>query len=373
MTKRERRSFTDEFKNQMVQLYLNGKPRAEILKEYDIGGSTFDRWTKHHEKTGSFREKDNLSDEQKELIKLRKENQRLLMENDIFKASRADHGTKVDVIRQNAHKYSVSAMCKVLQVNRSSYYYKSTYQEVEDDVEQHVIEIFESNQRVYGTRKIKIELQKKNLTVSRRRIGRLMKKNGLVSTYTVAQYKPFKTKCNEAEIKNELNREFEKAVPLETVVSDLTYVRVGTKWHYICLLVDLFNREIIGQSCGKAKDAALVYRAFASVKSNLHNIRMFHTDRGSEFKNQLIDEVISTFNIQRSLSMKGCPYDNAVSEATFKLVKTEFVKNRRFVSLEHLENELKSYIKWFNEKRIHSTLGYLSPLEYKTIYLNKSV
>jgi Transposase and inactivated derivatives len=100
---------------------------------------------------------------------------------------------------------------------------------------------------------------------------------------------------------------------------------------------------------------------------------MFHTDRGSEFKNQLIDEVISTFNIQRSLSMKGCPYDNAVSEATFKLVKTEFVKNRRFVSLEHLENELKSYIKWFNEKRIHSTLGYLSPLEYKTIYLNKSV
>ncbi|AFV02195.1 IS3 family transposase IS655 [bioreactor metagenome] len=94
MTKRERRSFTDEFKNQMVQLYLNGKPRAEILKEYDIGGSTFDRWTKHHEKTGSFREKDNLSDEQKELIKLRKENQRLLMENDILKQAALIMGRK---------------------------------------------------------------------------------------------------------------------------------------------------------------------------------------------------------------------------------------------------------------------------------------
>ncbi len=94
MTKRERRSFTDEFKNQMVQLYLNGKPRAEILKEYDIGSSAFDRWTKQHKTTGSFREKDNLSDEQKELIKLRKENQRLLMENDILKQAALIMGRK---------------------------------------------------------------------------------------------------------------------------------------------------------------------------------------------------------------------------------------------------------------------------------------
>lgn len=94
MTKRERRSFTDEFKSQMVQLYLNGKPRAEILKEYDIGGSTFDRWTIQYKNTGSFHEKDNLSDEQKELIKLRKENQRLLMENDILKQAALIMGRK---------------------------------------------------------------------------------------------------------------------------------------------------------------------------------------------------------------------------------------------------------------------------------------
>lgn len=162
-------------------------------------------------------------------------------------------------------------------------------------------------------------------------------------------------------------------MPLEAVVNDLTYVRVANKWHYICLLVDVFNREIIGQSCGQAKYAALVYRAFASVKANLYDIKMFHIDRGSEFKKLLIDEVISTFNIQRSLSMKGCPYDNAVSEATFKLVKTEFVKNRRFESLKQLETELISYIKWFNEKRIHSTLGYLNPQEFKIKHLKKSV
>ncbi|MDD4347215.1 MAG: IS3 family transposase, partial [Desulfitobacteriaceae bacterium] len=351
MTKRERRFYTDEFKNQMVQLYLNGKPRMEIIREYDLTPSAFDKWVRQSQSTGSFKESDNRSDEQNELIKLRKENQQLKMENDIFKASSADLRTKVLVIKENAHKYSVSAMCRVLKVNRSTYYYEAKPQVIDDSVEKAVVKIFKDNQRVYGTRKIKVELKKLSMVVSRRRIGRFMKNNGLVSAYTVAQYKPHKTTCNESEIKNELNREFQKDVPLEAVVSDLTYVRVGNRWNYICLLIDLFNREIIGHSCGPAKDAKLVCQAFAKVKGNLFDIQLFHTDRGSEFKNQLIDEVITTFNIKRSLSMKGCPYDNAVSEATYKVIKTEFVRNRHFETIKDLKNQLDEYVSWFNEKR----------------------
>ncbi|WP_412680718.1 IS3 family transposase, partial [Brevibacillus porteri] len=352
MRKRERRSFTDEFKQQMVQLYENGKPRADILKEYDLGASAFDRWVKQSKTTGSFKEKDNRTAEQTELMELRKENQRLKMENDILKQAALIFGRKSLVIRQNAHKYSVSAMCSILKVNRSTYYYESSQQSSSDDeVEQAIIRIFDENQRVYGTRKIKATLQKEGRIVSRRRIGRLMKKNGLVSAYTVAQYKPHKSPCNDSPIQNELNREFTKDEPLEAVVSDLTYVRVANKWHYICLLVDLFNREIIGYSCGTSKDAALVYQAFASVKGDLRQIQLFHTDRGSEFTNRTIGNVIRTFNIKRSLSMKGFPYDNAVAEATFKLIKTEFVKNRRFESLAQLKQELGAYVKWFNETR----------------------
>lgn len=265
-------------------------------------------------------------------------------------------------------------MCNILHVNRSTYYYESSQQpSTDDEVEQAIIRIFEENQRVYGARKIKATLQEQGMIVSRRRIGRLMKKNGLVSVYTVAQYKPHVSSCNDSPIQNELKREFSKEEPLEAVVSDLTYVRVANKWHYICLLVDLFNREIIGHSCGKFKDAALVYQAFASVKGDLRQIQLFHTDRGSEFKNQTIDEVINTFEIKRSLSMKGCPFDNAVAEATFKLIKAEFVNNRQFESLTQLKLELGKYVKWFNETRIHSTLGYLSPLAYKRQALKKSV
>jgi len=85
MTKRERRTYTEEFKNQMVQLYLNEKPRQEIIKEYDLTPSTFDKWLKQSQTSGSFKEKDNRSPEETELLKLKKENQQLKMENDILK------------------------------------------------------------------------------------------------------------------------------------------------------------------------------------------------------------------------------------------------------------------------------------------------
>ena len=94
MTKRERRTYTEEFKNQMVQLYLNEKPRHEIIKEYDLTPSTFDKWLKQSQSSGSFKEKDNRSPEANELLKLKKENQQLKMENDILKQAALILGRK---------------------------------------------------------------------------------------------------------------------------------------------------------------------------------------------------------------------------------------------------------------------------------------
>jgi putative transposase len=277
------------------------------------------------------------------------------------------------VIRNNQHKYSISAMCKVLQLHRSTYYYEAKERANEDDISSEVIEIFQASRQNYGTRKIKVELKKRGLIVSRRRIGRIMKEHGLVSSYTVAQFKPHTKSCNESEQKNELNREFSQEEEMTAIVSDLTYVRVNQKWHYVCVFVDLFNREIVGCSAGPNKDALLVYRAFASMKGDLRKIQLFHTDRGNEFKNKLIDDALETFEIQRSLSTKGCPYDNAVAEATYKIIKTEFVKGRHFDSLEELTRELHDYVHWFNHIRIHGTLGYVSPVDYKLEHLNKVV
>jgi len=127
-------------------------------------------------------------------------------------------------------------------------------------------------------------------------------------------------------------------------VSDLTYVRVKQNWHYICVLIDLYNREIIGHSAGPKKNAALVHRAFSTVRYNLHELEMFHTDRGKEFDNALINEALDTFGIKRSLSDKGSPNDNAVAEATFKSIKTEFVYGNVFSCQHELDLELFDYV-----------------------------
>lgn len=94
MTKRERRSFTPEFKEQIVKLYLNGKPRVEIIREYDLSASAFDKWVKQHQETGSFNAADNKTPEQKELEELRKRNKQLEMENDILKQAALIMGRK---------------------------------------------------------------------------------------------------------------------------------------------------------------------------------------------------------------------------------------------------------------------------------------
>lgn len=260
-------------------------------------------------------------------------------------------------------------MCKVLKISRSLVYYKPKNKREDKELENEISRIFKESRNNYGSRKIKVELEKIGYQVSLRRIRKYMDLNGLVWNYTVKQFKVHKATCNEDKVENKLNREFNREEKLDVVVSDLTYVNVKGKWNYICLIIDLYNREIIGYAAGKNKTADLVYKAFRKIKSDLRKINIFHTDRGNEFKNKKIDEVLQTFNIERSLSKKGCPYDNAVAEATYKIIKTEFAFNRIFESFEELETELFDYVNWYNNIRIHSSLNYLTPIEYKKVSL----
>lgn len=264
-------------------------------------------------------------------------------------------------------------MCKILNISRSLIYYKRKNKRIDVEIENEIISIFKESRNNYGSRKIKVELQKIGYQVSLRRIRKFMNLNGLVSNYTVKQYKVHKTTCNNEFIDNSLNREFKRNKQMDVIVSDLTYVNVAGKWNYICLILDLFNREIVGYAAGKNKNAELVYKAFSTIKYNLENINIYHTDRGNEFKNKIIDELLDIFNIKRSLSKKGCPYDNAVAEATYKVIKTEFAFNRIFNNFEELELELFDYVNWYNNVRIHGSLDYLTPIEYKNSVLIKIV
>jgi putative transposase len=183
-------------------------------------------------------------------------------------------------------------MCRLPKINRSSVYVESTKRNQVDEMEEEVAKLFYQSHRFYGTRKIQRELRKQNHFLSRRRISRIMRENNLVSVYTKAQYKPQPYPVNEDPVRNKVKRDFNQIEKLQVVAGDLTYVRVNSSWNYVCVLLDLHAREIIGYSCGPRKTAQLVHEAFASVKQSLSRIEFFHTDRGSEFKSYEISALL---------------------------------------------------------------------------------
>ncbi len=174
-------------------------------------------------------------------------------------------------------------MCAVLNLSRSTYYYaiKQAQPKLKEDVLTPLVcRLFRENHGTYGTRKLKGLLLREGYHLETTDWSNHDQPR-LVSVYTVAKYKPKRTPSNEAVIANKLNRSFTKEEERHSIVSDLTYTRVNRQWHYVCLLLDLYNREVIGWSHGPNKTSELVKKAFASVTGDLGKITLSHTDRGS--------------------------------------------------------------------------------------------
>jgi transposase InsO family protein len=258
-------------------------------------------------------------------------------------------------------------MCKLLGIARSTLHYKSTPPKVDTALENAVIEEFRRSRNNYGTRKLQIVLNRRGFVVSRRRIGLIMKKYDLVSNYTLRQQKKSKAAVNEDATANKVEREFNGRKQYEVVVSDLTYVKIAGNWCYLCLLLDLCGRKILGSAVGRKKDAKLVETAFYSVQADLRLIRLFHTDRGSEFKNLVIEQLLDAFGIERSLSAKGAPIDNAVAESMYNIVKTEFVFGSEFADIAEFKLHWFDYVNWYNNIRIHGSLNYLTPQQWHNL------
>lgn len=163
-----------------------------------------------------------------------------------------------------------------------------------------------------------------------------MKEKGLVSKYTCKKHCINTEKSNESTASNQLNRQFKVGQQRKVIVTDLTYMSVKQHWHYLCVIVDVSNRESVRPSTGKHKNAQLIMDVISHIPINLKSVKLFHSNRAKAFDNHLLDECLKELGIQRSLSHKGRSYDNAIAEAAFKTVKTELVSNTIFDSLKQI-------------------------------------
>ena len=194
-----------------------------------------------------------------------------------------------------------------------------------DPYEKDAERVWRDSGKVYGARKIRHALGHEGVTLSRRRINRIMKGNGMAGSCSKAAYRPRPARPNDDPAPDILAREFNGYAPRTHLASDPAYVRVGSSWAYVCLPGDLASRQIAGHSVGVGHDADLVPAAFAALRFPLDEIEVFHTDRGGGFTGERIERMLDVFGITRSLSRPGNPYDNAVVESTNRLVKKELI------------------------------------------------
>jgi transposase InsO family protein len=158
------------------------------------------------------------------------------------------------------------------------------------------------------------------------------------------------------------------AAPNKILAGDITYLKYGNSFLYLAVVLDLFNREVVGWSMGDNLETSLVLRALhsAMLKVGPDAEVIFHSDRGSQYASEAYRRFLNGKNIVPSMSRSGNCYDNAYVESWFGSLKKEWVYRRKFSTKEELRGIVFEYIEtWYNKKRRHSSLGYLSPLEYK--------
>ena len=267
----------------------------------------------------------------------------------------------------NAGRYPVSAQCRILGVPRSTYYHMPASPPAPpapDPIEPDVPGAFGASRGGYGARGPKVALARSGITASRRRICRISREDGPSGAYSGRGPGPSRPAAPPGAA-DALGGGLDGHRPRTHVAAGLAYVRAGSRWCYVCLLVDLCDREAVGCSCGRREDASLVKAAFSDAEFPLTGIEVFHSDRGAGLCDAEIDAILTAFGIDRSVSRPGSPHDDAVVESTSRILERELVAGGRFASEEELRAALFDWADWYDDFRIHSTLGYMSPVEFR--------
>lgn len=266
-------------------------------------------------------------------------------------------------------------MCKVLGVSRSGYYAwvksKPSKRVIENqNLTNRIIDIYKKSKGTYGSPRITQELKQTFTRVSRPRVARLMKKANIRSITKKKFVVTTDSKHNYPIAENLLNRNFNVKRLGVAWVSDITYIRTMEGWLYLTVIIDLCDRKIIGWTAGSnLKAADTVISAWNMAIKNRPVIQpvLFHSDRGIQYACTEFRGLISKNKfITQSMSRKGNCWDNAVAESFFKTLKTEWVNHQRFISRKQARLAVFEYIEtWYNTRRRHSSLGYLSPSDYE--------
>ena len=277
-------------------------------------------------------------------------------------------------MKKHSKEFSIEKMAHIFGVSRCGYYDFLNRNPSKRSLENHFLieeikKIHNNSRKTYGSPRVHAELKKQGKFYSRKRIAKLMQKENIQAKMRKKWKKttqPGKKKNMIAP--NYLDQNFIVEAPNKVWASDITYINTQEGWLYVAVVMDLFSRRVVGLSLGEKLETDLIMKAIkqALYTRNINNRLMHHSDRGCQYTSKEFKEITTRHGIQLSMSAKGRCYDNAVVESFFHTLKTEETHLYTYRIREEAKISIFEYIETFyNKKRLHSTLGYVSPEDYE--------
>ncbi|WP_407267375.1 IS3 family transposase [Tenacibaculum maritimum] len=370
------KKYDNDFKVMLVELLKSGRKAKSLSEEYGVNDGVIRRWKREYEaKSGDFSKKRELSVEAQELKALKKELREVKLERDILKGSEhllQERQMRYQFILKNVSVYPVEKMCKCMKVSKNAYYYWLKHKDVIKILPSKVLLKRELNFISNKVEKFTEAIVFKNVGKRRFSLCTFLhwatNERTRTKKYSKRKYVATTNSNHNLSIaKNELDRNFTGLKLGEKWVSDITYIRVNDHWNYLTTIIDLADKRVVGWSLSKdmtTENTIMKAWNLASNNRAITNKFIFHSDRGVQYASNKITNLFS-FNrkITQSMSRKGNCWDNAVAESFFKTIKHEWLYRFKYSSYKQLFSSIEDYINWYNNERLHSSLGYISPLE----------
>lgn len=281
---------------------------------------------------------------------------------------------KYKFIKTELNSYPVCLCCSLLGVSRAGYYHWQKRGVTQRAIEEkQVLEMIRKHHNMsrcrYGLLRIYRAIRKEGAIVNKKRIYRLMKQYGIHSK-AAKKYKVTTKQAKGANFSpNLVNRNFHTEKENQVWTSDITYIPTAEGWLYLAVVQDMYNREEIGWSIMERMTSEIITKAVSMAITNRRPGKgvIFHSDRGSQYTSNRVRNHLNYYGFKQSMSGNGNCYDNAITETFFSTLKKELIYLTRFETKEQAKREIFEYIEiFYNRQRLHSSLGYLSPVEYLT-------
>jgi len=270
--------------------------------------------------------------------------------------------------------YPVTVLCRVMQVSRSGFYdylRRFDHNDIDNDREgplkARIKAIFQESKGSYGSRRILKKLQSEGHQIGRYKVRGLMRKLALKPKSPKRYKVTTDSRHSFAVAANVLDRKFDVAGPNQVWASDITYLWTLEGWHYLAVVMDLFSRQIVGWAMDKRMKTKLTLDALAMAywRRKPDTGLLHHSDRGVQYACHEYQKRLGQYGMSVSMSRKGDCWDNAPVERFFRSLKSERLASCRFATRKSAELEVLDYITFYNFARLHSTLGYQSPMQYE--------